>query len=296
MHALDPAWEAVKRELDAACSQAAQVAQAQLTGDLNHAARRFRQYRSEQDWVAAVVSAVERFAGQSALFSLQGDTLRLRGGSQLDLPQDFSFPMASSPAFANAVRSQDSIVALRTPGQVGDLLSSAEAAERAHIVPIMNGERVTAVLFATGRVDLNGVELVAAMASLVLERQANAALNVQIDGPGPIAPARPQRSQTLPPWTALNDEQRSLHLRAQRFSRVKVAEMQLSRPEACRAGLEQNDVYLFLKKEIDSAREAYRAQFMTTPSMLDYLHVELVRTAAEGQESKLGADYPGQLV
>src|SRR5689334_13372250 len=128
MHALDPAWEAVRRELDAACSQAAQVAQAQLTGDLNHAARRLRQYLSEEDWVAAVVSAVERFAGEAALFSLQGDTLRLRGRYRLDLPQDFSFPVASSPAFANAVKSQDSIVALRIPGQVGDLLSAAETA------------------------------------------------------------------------------------------------------------------------------------------------------------------------
>jgi hypothetical protein len=119
---------------------------------------------------------------------------------------------------------------------------------------------------------------------------------VQLEAPDPIAPVRPPRSPALPPWSALNEEQRNLHLRAQRFSRVKVAEMQLSRPEACRAGLEQNDVYLFLKKEIDSAREAYRAQFMTGPSMADYLHLELVRTAAEGEESKLGADYPGQLV
>jgi hypothetical protein len=30
--------------------------------------------------------------------------------------------------------------------------------------------------------------------------------------------------------------------------------------------------------------------------MGDYLHLELVRTAAEGDELKLGADYPGQLV
>jgi hypothetical protein len=29
---------------------------------------------------------------------------------------------------------------------------------------------------------------------------------------------------------------------------------------------------------------------------VDYLHLELIQTAAEGNESKLGVEYPGQLV
>jgi hypothetical protein len=76
---------------------------------------------------------------------------------------------------------------------------------------------------------------------------------------------------------------------------VKVAQMEISRPEACRAGRKESNFYLFLKREIDSARDSYRKQFMTAPHMPDYLHLELVHTALEGQEQKLGADYPGQL-
>jgi hypothetical protein len=91
-------------------------------------------------------------------------------------------------------------------------------------------------------------------------------------------------------------DQRQLHIRAQRFARVSIAELQLARPEACRAGREQNDLYLFLKREIDKARENYRKQFMTVPSMVDYLHLELIQTAAQGDEHKLGADYPGRLI
>jgi hypothetical protein len=72
--------------------------------------------------------------------------------------------------------------------------------------------------------------------------------------------------------------------------------MQLAKPQGCRAGREQSNLYLFLKPEIDKARETYRKQFMTIPSMVDYLHLELVNTAAEGDEMKLGAEYPGQLV
>ena len=87
----------------------------------------------------------------------------------------------------------------------------------------------------------------------------------------------------------------SFHAR-QRFARVTVAEMQLAKPGECRAGREKADFYLFLNKEIDKAREIYRKQFMTISSMVDYLHLELVQTAVEGDERKLGADYPGQLV
>lgn len=35
---------------------------------------------------------------------------------------------------------------------------------------------------------------------------------------------------------------------------------------------------------------------MTISSMVDYLQLELVRMAAESDELKLGADYPGRLV
>jgi hypothetical protein len=53
---------------------------------------------------------------------------------------------------------------------------------------------------------------------------------------------------------------------------------------------------MFLRSEIDKARESYSKQFMTDQQMTDYLHLELIHTAADGDERKLGADYPGALV
>jgi hypothetical protein len=50
-----------------------------------------------------------------------------------------------------------------------------------------------------------------------------------------------------------------------------------------------------LGKEIDKARDTYRKQFMTIPSMTDYFHRELVGSILGGDASKLGADYPGEL-
>jgi hypothetical protein len=53
---------------------------------------------------------------------------------------------------------------------------------------------------------------------------------------------------------------------------------------------------VILGKEIDKARETYRKQFMTIPSMADYFHEELVGFILEGDATKLGADYPGELL
>jgi len=328
MHVLDQAWETIRSEFDSACSQAARAARCQVTNELNQILRRLRHYETEGEWVSAVLDGASRFVEHVALFGLNNAVLTLRGHRKLGLKENLSFSAASAAAFAAVIETQDSVIALRTPGEVTDYLSSSEPGERAHVIPIMNAGRVAGILFTADRdyVDVNGLELISGLASAVLERKSNSALHTQIatrkpsqqrENSTPEAPSKIEASATLvpsngttvtprlglssgksglPSWVDLSEEQRSLHIRAQRFSRVTVAEMQISRPEACRAGREQGNLYVFLKKEIDTAREAYRNQFMTISSMVDYLHLELVSTAAEGDELKLGADYPGQLV
>jgi len=321
MHVLEPAWEAFRREFDAACNRAVQAARSQTTHQLNQILRRLRSYHSEEEWVAALLDGISQVARDVGIFSLSGDRLVLRAQRNLNLPAGYSFPVATSGAFASAIDSKDPVIALRTASEVTEPLSSPQPDERAHLVPVLNENRVVAIIFAANRdyIDVNALELIAGMGSLVLERRANAGLHAQIipasaagQGTASALLSEPQngfdqpdtakaqsrgRSETrLPAWTDLSPEHRALHIQAQRFSRVKVAEMQLARPEACKAGREQGNLYLLLKNEIDKAREAYRAQFMVIPSMVDYLHLELVRTAAGGDESKLGVDYPGQLV
>ena len=252
-----------------------------------------RQYAKEGEWISATLDSAGYFAPQVAIFELKSGILALRGQLKMDLPADFSFPLASAAAFAGAVETKDSVVALRSPAEVGDKLSAENSRGRAHVVPLANGNRVAAVLFAAGgeHTDPNGLELVAGIASAVLERKPNVELHAQIAE----APKASSGVRELPPWADLSEEQRNLHARAQRFARITVAEMQLARPEACQAGREQSNLYLFLKSEIDKARDAYRKQFMVIPFMVDYLHLELIQTAAEGNESKLGVEYPGQL-
>lgn len=269
---------------------------------LNQTLRRLKQYRTEAEWVSALLDGISRFVDAAAVFALENNQLRLRGSYRFELPENLAFALNSGRAFETALETKDTVVALRSPAEVSSHLctpdpAGADPLDRAVLIPLLNGSRIAAVLFAAARLagQSPALELVAGMASIVLERRVNASVNVQIapvaDRPAPASPLVPQ----LPYWAGLDEEQRRLHLRAKRFSRVKVAEMQLFQPEACRSGREQNNVYLFLKKDIDAARGSYRDQFMARPGMDDYLHLELVRVAAGGDESKLGADYPGHM-
>lgn len=299
MHPLEPAWENLKSEFESGCSDAKRTSRAELTHELNQLMRRFRQYQTESEWANTLLDAAAHFAEQAAVFAVRDGVAGLRGQINLTVAEGLSFPVSTAAAFAAAVESKDPVIALRTASEVGQALSNG--GERAHLFPVTNGKRVVGLLFAAGeRLDGNALELIAGLASVVLERRSNTDLHAQIAA-APVAPkndpvAGGQRAAGLPGWATLNEAQRELHRRAQRFARVTVAQMELNRPEACRAGREQGNLYIFLRGEIDKARETYRKQFMTIPSMVDYLHLELVETAGGGDEGNLGVDYPGGLV
>lgn len=296
-HSLDPVLDSLRREFDTECLRTAKQARADLLQTLNQVFRRIRTYQSESDWVQTTLDAAAPFAAEIAVFSVENATVRLRGQTPADrFPADLSFPVANAAAFGAAIELKDPVTALRSPGEVSPALSEGHATERAHLFPIVNGTRVSALLFASDTdSDMNALELVTGIASSVLERRSNSALHAQIN-PAVSTPKPETAPAKLPAWGDLPADQRQIHIRAQRFARVSVAEIQLARPEACRAGREQGDIYLFLKREIDKARESYRKQFMTIPSMVDYLHLELIQVAAEGDEQKLGVDYPGRLL
>lgn len=306
MHSLDRAWDELKREFDLASSNEARAARHQVTNELNQVLRRLRQYENEGEWFSALLDGASCFAPSVAVFELKNGSLLLRRQNNLELQADLMFPASSAAGFADAIETKDPVVALRSASQVGESLSASGTNERVHLLPVINGGRVVAVLFVSGGelVDVNGLELVTGLASIVLERQNNRAIHSQIEPlrePMKAEQTEPKATgggpaRTMPAWSALDKQGQNLHIRAQRFSRVKVAEMQMSRPEACQAGREKGNLYLFLKGEIETARDQFRQQFMIIPSMVDYLHLELVQTAAEGDEARLGADYPGQLL
>jgi len=298
MHPLDPAWQALIAEFETAQARAAGHARSKVSEDLNQTARRLKQYRVDSDWYDAVLDGAARFAPEVALFTVEDDRFILKGARGLALPHDLVISSAQAAAFRNALDSGELAVALATANEVSEPVASAVPADRALLLPISNGTRAAALLFCVARegADTNALELIVNVASSVLERHSRGPAHLQI-APAPLAPGVPERE-----WTRDNikdkipELDRLQHVRAQRLARVKVAEMQLYRPEACEAGRAQKDVYLFLKREIDSARDTFRDQFLTTQSMVDYLHLEVLARLAQNDNALLGADYPGQMV
>jgi putative protein kinase ArgK-like GTPase of G3E family len=85
-------------------------------------------------------------------------------------------------------------------------------------------------------------------------------------------------------------------LRARRYARVKVAEMQLYAADRVTAGRAARHLYRALQAEIDEARAGFAQEFLTPARGIpDYLHEELVRALAQDDETLLGPDYPGRL-
>jgi hypothetical protein len=98
-------------------------------------------------------------------------------------------------------------------------------------------------------------------------------------------------------WDALSPEDQAIHLRAQRFARVQVAEMRLHDAAAVQSGRTERDLYGALRSRIDAARAAFRQlYFAQCSNMVDYIHVELVRALAHDDADLLGKDYPGPLL
>lgn len=301
MHSLDQAWQAIAGQFEEAQSRARENARAKTCEELNQIARRLKQYGAETDWYDAVLDGAAQFVSETAIFSVEHDILNAKGTRGFSLPADFSIPLAQAAAFRNARDTGEVVIALRTKGEVSEALAASSPDDRGYVLPISNGARISAMLFAAAgpESNLNALELIVTMASAMLERHSQQPSHVQIAAPAikiPEPPAQSGLDGPEPSWHMLPDSEKLLHVRAKRFGRSRVAEMQLYRPEACRSGREQRDLYLFLKPEIDGAREVFRNQFMSAQSMEDYLHLELVSQLANNDDSLLGKDYPGEMV
>src|SRR5262249_32898706 len=97
-------------------------------------------------------------------------------------------------------------------------------------------------------------------------------------------------------WNELPLAEQQIHLRAQRFARVHIAEIRLQHADAVKSGRARRNIYDALRQPIDSAREVFHAQFFQCPSMVDYLDLELTRTLANEDPELLGHSYPGPLI
>ena len=251
-------------------------------------------------WKTELVQATQGFCDRAAVFTLQDGSLHLeasRGAVPAKPVEDV--PLDAAPAFASAVESKDTVIAMRTKGELSPRIAAwtGEADSwRSYIFPVAARGNVLGLLYADADqrpVESSALELLAMAAGAFAAEHAPVAQKpAELVS---IAPAG-QKPVTVA-WTSLTHEQQGLHQRAQRFARVQVAEIRLYKSENVKKGRAGRSLYASLKTEIDAARETYRNDYLAaSDTIVDYLHPELVRTLANDDAELLGPDYPGPLV
>ena len=238
---------------------------------IHRAVRRFAVWENQEQWAAALLDSVSGFCARAALFEVRPHSLhRLRAFERLDVP------LEEAPAVADAIATRDTLVTLATAAELSSGIAALFEAGRCVILPVVARERVAAVLLAAGEpIETDGLEAMAALAGAALERRGR---------PDPL------------PETVQSAGDEALFLRAQRFARVRVAEIRLAKSREVAEGRTARRLYALLKEEIDAARVGYAREFLqASPFMPDYLHAELIRTLANEDTAVLGEDYPGPL-
>jgi len=294
-----------EQEMAARDAEQRETLRGDLAESLNQAVRLLRQTENFQQISAVLADSSTTFSKLLAVFSVHGDTVRAERVRGLSAEAAVQFcalelPTAGAAAFAGVIETGDPVVAMTTPREISATLAeifSHKPDDRAYILPLAVRGRPAGLIYASGAVEMAPLELLAQAAALVLETRirpaepAPKAELVTIQGtakvPKPSIPAS---------WTELSAADQELHLRAQRFARVQVAGMRLFSPELVKQGRAAKDLYGTLQKEIDPGKEMFRQSFLTaSPTMVDYFHLELLRTLANDDASLLGEKYPGPL-
>ena len=295
---------------------AASDARLKWSAQFNQITRRLDQAEDMAAWTAALLDGALAVAPRAFLFSVLSGELVYEGSRA---PENETFqalnglrlPLDSAPGFRGVVESLDTVISLASEGEISQTLASALALDescRLALLPIVTdragkGRKVAAILATPVNQtpsDIPALELLACIAGLSLDLR-QTAHKAATSGPAgqllgiATTTAVPPPVHVVVDVARLTKDEQELHARAQRFARVRVAEMRLYHAQTVKEGRESRNLFLALQKEIESGREQYRHDFFSTPTMIDYFHVELVRTLANDDASMLGPDYPGPL-
>ena len=255
-------------------------------------------------------------------------------GSETDAIES-SWSVADAAAVAATIESRDPVVALATEAELSAPLSRLVSREtghasddakhdsKAYLFPVLCRSEVFAVMVASGPVSAAPLEVLCEAAGLKIEAlvpESTAQLAplksaglVHISGvastpipptpsatsdPGPESnPVVPVARSDRRSWDQLTPDEQRLHLKAQRVARVKIAEIRLYNAAALGKGTFAGDIYGALRSEIDAARTEFLQSYLSkSATMVDYLHLEIMRSLANEDERLLGSDYPGPMV
>ena len=312
--ALEDSFSGWLDEVETLLADARELGREELANTLNQASRRLRQSDGFDELAATLTDASTPFCKGAAVLRVaegkaRGERIRGVDAAQAERFAALEIPLASAAALAGAVETRDPVTAVSSETEVSaELLAIAGHGEkvRVSIFPVQRDNGVEALLYCWGDVSIANLELLAQVAGLCLAPPPPPPPVVEAPPlfdiapapvPGPAPAPAVEETKGDRDWDRLTSEDQRVHLSAQRFARVRIAEMRLHEAEAVHAGRMHRDLYGALQVSIDKARETFRHSYMATcPSMVDYVHLELVRTLAHENPHLLGEEYPGPLV
>ncbi|HWE48728.1 MAG TPA: hypothetical protein VG273_03010 [Bryobacteraceae bacterium] len=300
MEALSAERAQLKRQVARACDDARR-SHAEL---LNQALRRQRQAPDQEQALRFLLESAGPFADKAVVLVFENNQAHVVAAKGLEKSPEAMFPVAEARAVVAAIETRDPVVALASPEELSGSLAAAfrgEAGEdggetpKAYLFPLVARQSVTAVLIASGAVDQAPVELLCGAAAMRLEALMPRALSHSATAAA--SPSSKVHSAPASSWNDLSPEEQKIHLQAQRMARVRVAEIRLNQEEALRDGTVAKDIYSALRDPIEGARKQFLQTYLSkSPTMVDYLHLEILRGLAGDDDQLLGAGYPGPMV
>jgi hypothetical protein len=304
-------------DIELARESAARDTRLAVVESFNQTLRRIRRAATQ----GAVLDIVlESTAGKAVVLEVENGQARSRAmrGSETG---EFTFSLETAPAVFSVCESHDPQVALASESELSPELAAAfsangtgadDSVRKAYLFPVVARQEVTAVLVVCGEsasapLVPSEMEMLSEAAGMRIEAlQAESELAADralkplpaadlVQIVPPLLPASPGSGSTA--WADLSQEDQKFHLQAQRVARVKVAEMRLSHPDDLRKGVFESDIYGALSSEIDRARADFLQTFLSkSPTMVDYLHLEILRSLAHDDDRLMGEAYPGPMV
>jgi hypothetical protein len=278
-------------DLDVLFAESRDRARREHAEQLNQAIRRLRIATDSDELCATLENAAASFTEGALLLRVEC------GIARHDRVQVL---LSGAAALSAAAASREPQTAAAIASEIGpELMDFLEdpTGSRVSVFPVDAGDEVRALLCCWGNPQSAALELLAQFAGAVWPISEPEPPTMPPSDLVTIAPASVPPPEPAGTWESMPPAEQQIHLRAQRFARVQVAEMRLYDADAVQRGRTHGDVYGALRDRIDGAREAFHEQFfIACPSMVDYLHLELLRTLANDDPNLLGKDYPGPLL
>jgi hypothetical protein len=293
LEALSAEKAQLKRQVARACDDARRS----HAETLNQALRRQRLAATQEQALQFLLESCAPFADKAVVLAFENNQAHVVAAKGLDETVEklifTAISLSDARAIVSAIESHDPLVAIASPEELSPQLAAAfhspetdaESAgyPKAYLFPLVARQSVIAVLIASGAVERAPVELLCGAAAMRIE----ALMPEASRPPDTIASS----------WKDLSPEEQKIHLQAQRMARVRVAEIRLEQEDALRAGMAVKDIYGALRFPIDTARLQFLNTYISkSPTMVDYLHLEILRTLAGDDDQLLGTSYPGPMV